>query len=460
MREGSLEAPTRHAIAWQDPDFTDMAKIEAEMHRVFDICHGCRRCFNLCDSFPRLFDLDRQFADRGARCVPIHGLQKRRRCLHALRHVLHDQMPVRSAARVQPRFSPSHAALPRGGAEGREDRPHRAGAGQDRPQRQARHGGGAARQLGDRHRQRPDPAAAREGDRHRPRRRAAEIPRPHLHDARQARVPELNRSAPAFRPQGGALRHLLRQLSQPEDRRRRARRAGAQRRRDRNRLSRLLRHAAARARRYRAGRGERKQGLGRARAVDREGLRRYRPGAVLRADAEIRMAADPAGRRGREAARAGDVRRERVHRRHRAQGGVCAWPRRAARRCHPAPRLPCPRPEYRSEGGGDAAPRARRQGRGHRALLRARRVVGRRQGQFRDRAQDRQAGGAPGGEERDDVRVLGMPARRHAYRAGHGASRRRGAEDRDGAAPDRALCAGLWPCGDVHRGDDIWRSAC
>jgi glycerol-3-phosphate dehydrogenase subunit C len=57
MKEGSLEAPTRHAIDWQNPDFTDMAKIEAEMHRVFDICHGCRRCFNLCDAFPRLFDL-------------------------------------------------------------------------------------------------------------------------------------------------------------------------------------------------------------------------------------------------------------------------------------------------------------------------------------------------------------------------------------------------------------------
>src|SRR5438128_10545781 len=57
MKEGSLEAPTRHVIAWQDPDFTDMAKIEAEMHRVFDICHGCRRCFNLCESFPRLFEL-------------------------------------------------------------------------------------------------------------------------------------------------------------------------------------------------------------------------------------------------------------------------------------------------------------------------------------------------------------------------------------------------------------------
>jgi glycerol-3-phosphate dehydrogenase subunit C len=57
MREGSLEAPTRHSIAWQDPGFWDEAKLDAELRRVFDICHGCRRCFNLCDSFPRLFDL-------------------------------------------------------------------------------------------------------------------------------------------------------------------------------------------------------------------------------------------------------------------------------------------------------------------------------------------------------------------------------------------------------------------
>ncbi len=57
MREGSLDAPTRHPIAWQDPDFYDETKLDAELRRVFDICHGCRRCFNLCDSFPRLFDL-------------------------------------------------------------------------------------------------------------------------------------------------------------------------------------------------------------------------------------------------------------------------------------------------------------------------------------------------------------------------------------------------------------------
>ncbi len=57
MREGSLEAPTRHPIAWRDEDFYDPERIDAELRRVFDICHTCRRCFNLCDSFPRLFDL-------------------------------------------------------------------------------------------------------------------------------------------------------------------------------------------------------------------------------------------------------------------------------------------------------------------------------------------------------------------------------------------------------------------
>lgn len=57
MREGSLDAPMRHPIDWQDPDYTDPAAIDAELRRVFDICHGCRRCFNLCDSFPKLFDL-------------------------------------------------------------------------------------------------------------------------------------------------------------------------------------------------------------------------------------------------------------------------------------------------------------------------------------------------------------------------------------------------------------------
>jgi len=57
MREGSLSAPTRHPLNWRDEDFLNEDKLVAEMERVFDLCHGCRRCFNLCDSFPTLFDM-------------------------------------------------------------------------------------------------------------------------------------------------------------------------------------------------------------------------------------------------------------------------------------------------------------------------------------------------------------------------------------------------------------------
>ncbi len=56
-REGSLEAPTRHALGWRDPQFYDSAALDKELERVFDICHGCRRCFNLCNAFPTLFEL-------------------------------------------------------------------------------------------------------------------------------------------------------------------------------------------------------------------------------------------------------------------------------------------------------------------------------------------------------------------------------------------------------------------
>ncbi len=57
QREGNLEAPTRHPIDWQNLAFYDEAACEKEMERVFDICHGCRRCVSLCQSFPTLFDL-------------------------------------------------------------------------------------------------------------------------------------------------------------------------------------------------------------------------------------------------------------------------------------------------------------------------------------------------------------------------------------------------------------------
>ena len=55
-REGSLEAPTRHPIDWRSPEYRDEALLFKELERIFDICHGCRRCFSLCNAFPTLFD--------------------------------------------------------------------------------------------------------------------------------------------------------------------------------------------------------------------------------------------------------------------------------------------------------------------------------------------------------------------------------------------------------------------
>jgi len=56
-REGSLQAPTRHPLNWQDPDFYDEDQLNTELERVYDICHTCRRCVSLCHAFPTLFDL-------------------------------------------------------------------------------------------------------------------------------------------------------------------------------------------------------------------------------------------------------------------------------------------------------------------------------------------------------------------------------------------------------------------
>ena len=57
IREGSLEAPVRHAIEWKQAEYYDQENLVSELERVFDICHGCRRCVSLCNAFPTLFDL-------------------------------------------------------------------------------------------------------------------------------------------------------------------------------------------------------------------------------------------------------------------------------------------------------------------------------------------------------------------------------------------------------------------
>ena len=57
LREGNLQAPTRHPLDWRNPEFYDQDALEREQARIFEICHGCRRCVSLCGAFPTLFDL-------------------------------------------------------------------------------------------------------------------------------------------------------------------------------------------------------------------------------------------------------------------------------------------------------------------------------------------------------------------------------------------------------------------
>ena len=48
----------------KDAAYYDEADLRGELTRVYDLCHGCRLCFNLCPSFPSMFDaVDRHDGD-------------------------------------------------------------------------------------------------------------------------------------------------------------------------------------------------------------------------------------------------------------------------------------------------------------------------------------------------------------------------------------------------------------
>ncbi len=49
--------PTRPPLEWHLDSFWSEERLFAELERVFDICHGCRRCADLCPAFSTLFEL-------------------------------------------------------------------------------------------------------------------------------------------------------------------------------------------------------------------------------------------------------------------------------------------------------------------------------------------------------------------------------------------------------------------
>lgn len=64
MQAGAVPRPS-------EPAFWDRAGLDAELGRVFDICHGCRRCWNLCPSFETLFKRIDEIDDLNAAAGPL-----------------------------------------------------------------------------------------------------------------------------------------------------------------------------------------------------------------------------------------------------------------------------------------------------------------------------------------------------------------------------------------------------
>ena len=121
-REGNLEAPTRHPIDWKRDDFHDEDSLYKELERVFDICHGCRRCVSLCGTFPDPVRPGRRTADDGSDGVDKKDYWKVDRPVLPVRRLLHDQVPVHAAASLERRFPASDAARQGGQVQERRSR--------------------------------------------------------------------------------------------------------------------------------------------------------------------------------------------------------------------------------------------------------------------------------------------------------------------------------------------------
>jgi len=52
LEQGDL---TSAPVEWTKPEYWDLANLERELRRQYDVCNSCRLCFNLCPAFPTLF---------------------------------------------------------------------------------------------------------------------------------------------------------------------------------------------------------------------------------------------------------------------------------------------------------------------------------------------------------------------------------------------------------------------
>src|SRR5258708_38888694 len=54
--EATATAADPHGMGYDSPLFFDKQHLQKELHRVFEICNGCRLCYSLCPSFKVMLD--------------------------------------------------------------------------------------------------------------------------------------------------------------------------------------------------------------------------------------------------------------------------------------------------------------------------------------------------------------------------------------------------------------------
>ena len=87
----------------------DPAQLDKETLRIYEICDGCRRCFNLCPSFNTLLNgIDRLRGRRGEADAGGSSPDRRRMLLL---QALFQSLPLYAASSVRDRLSPFDDSL-------------------------------------------------------------------------------------------------------------------------------------------------------------------------------------------------------------------------------------------------------------------------------------------------------------------------------------------------------------